>query len=62
MWGRSRLLSRARRRHGVAEGAPEERGYGYYKKVEGRVFTLAEHLLSFVAPLGEELVMFAHRV
>jgi 2-polyprenyl-3-methyl-5-hydroxy-6-metoxy-1,4-benzoquinol methylase len=58
-WGRSRLLRRERRRHGMRSGSPDERGYAWYKKVEGRVFNLVEHVLNLFAPLGEELVLFA---
>lgn len=61
MWGRSRLLGRERRRHGVRPGRMSEQGYTWYKKVEGRVFNLLEHAANFVAPVGEEVVLFAQR-
>jgi SAM-dependent methyltransferase len=60
-WGRSRLLRRERRRHGMRPGAPDERGYAWYKKVEGRLFNLVEHAANAFAPLGEELLLFARR-
>jgi hypothetical protein len=60
-WARSRLLSRERRRHGMRTGPPDERGYGWYKLVEGRVFNAVEHALNFAAPVGEEIVLFAQR-
>jgi len=60
-WGRSRLLARERRRRGMQTGPPSERGYSWYKLVEGRLFNAVEHALNFAAPVGEELVLFARR-
>jgi hypothetical protein len=42
-------------------GPPSERGYAWYKLVEGRLFNAVEHALNFAAPVGEELVLFARR-